>query len=171
MGATAGTIITTNGKSTFLSTLAELASELRVPAPQRLEDAQDVVLTDRVDAQGADLGEDVLLQRLHPGPGGPGGAPLRPVRLEGRDRRGAEGERFRLSTKDSNTSFDDSLARALSRAFAIHSATSSYGSAGIWRRFTPLRGSAASITTPAGSSVRRPRMVPPYRIDFSLTFK
>ena len=42
--------------------LAELARELRAGAPQRLEDAQDVVLTNRVDAQGADLGEDVLLK-------------------------------------------------------------------------------------------------------------
>ena len=42
-------------------------------------------------APSADLGEGVLLQRLHPGAGGPGGAPPRPVRLEGRGRRGTEG--------------------------------------------------------------------------------
>ena len=77
--------------------LAELARELRAGAPQRLEDAQDIVLTNRVDAQGADLGEGVLLKRLHPGTGGPGGAPPRPVRLEGRGRRGAEGRRVRPS--------------------------------------------------------------------------
>ena len=65
-------------------------------------------------------------------------------------------ERAAVSTRNSNASFDDSLTPALPRTFAMHSATSSYGSAGICRRFTPLRGSAASITMPAGSSVRWP---------------
>ena len=40
-------------------------------------------------------------------------------------------ERAAVSTRNSSASFDDSLARALARTFAIHSATSSYGSAGI----------------------------------------
>ena len=77
--------------------LAELARELRAGAPQWLEDAQHLVVANALDGQGADRGKDVLLQRLHPGTGGLGGAPPRPIRLEGRDRRGAEGRRARPS--------------------------------------------------------------------------
>ena len=62
----------------------------------RLPDGR-LVVANALDGQGADHGKGVLLQRLHPGTGGSGGAPRRPVRLEGRDRRGAEGGRIRAA--------------------------------------------------------------------------